>query len=241
MADALAAAGSHVIVTSRTFDRARAAADRLQQVHGTDALGLELDQRDIRSVEQFARAAHAWRGRLDILVNNAGGGSGATPGDLFARDPAQIVDMIGTNLTGVILVCREVGRIMAQQRRGKIINVASVAGLVGRHRGIYRRNGVNEQPVDYAAAKAGVIGLTRDLAAFLGEHEIQVNAISPGGFDQGTLPPAFVNDYGALTLQGRMGRMGEDIKGALLFLASSAADHITGHNLVVDGGFSCSK
>lgn len=241
IADALAGSGSHVIVTSRDLQRARAAAERLATTHGIEAVGLELDQRDFRATRRFAEAAFAWKGRIDVLVNNAGGGSGATTGNLFSRNPEDINDLIATNLTGVIFVCREVGRFMANARSGKIINIASVAAIVGRKRGIYRRHNVNEQPVDYAAAKAGVLGLTRDLAAFLADYDIQVNAISPGGFDKGTLPRGFVDEYAGMTLQRRMGRMGQDIKGAVLFLASTASDHVIGHNLVVDGGFSCTK
>jgi NAD(P)-dependent dehydrogenase (short-subunit alcohol dehydrogenase family) len=95
------------------------------------------------------------------------------------------------------------------------------------------------QPVDYAAAKAGVIGLTRDLAGMLSPKGIYVNAISPGGFEKpGNLPPTFMKDYADRTMLGRWGRMGVDIKGAALFLASAASDYVTGHNLVVDGGFS---
>lgn len=94
------------------------------------------------------------------------------------------------------------------------------------------------QPVDYAAAKAGVIGLTRDLAGLLSPRGVHVNAISPGGFARENLPAGFIKDYSDRTPLGRMGRDGVDLKGAALFLASPASDYITGHNLVVDGGFS---
>ena len=98
-----------------------------------------------------------------------------------------------------------------------------------------------EQPIDYAAAKAGVIGMTRDLAAFMAPYGVCVNCISPGGFKSGNLPEEFVKSYSDATALGRMGRMGHDIKGAALFLASPASDYITGHNLIVDGGFSIWK
>ncbi len=127
---------------------------------------------------------------------------------------------------------------MCAQRQGKIISIASIAALVGRDRRIYERNGLNGQPIDYAAAKAGVLGMTRDLAAVLSPWGICVNAISPGGFERDDMPRGFVRDYSDRTPLGRMGRDGVDIKGAALFLASSASDYVTGHNLVVDGGFS---
>jgi NAD(P)-dependent dehydrogenase (short-subunit alcohol dehydrogenase family) len=127
---------------------------------------------------------------------------------------------------------------MAEQGSGKIINIASMAGLIGRDRRLYERSKMNGQPVDYAAAKAGVIGLTRDLAGALSPLGVHVNAISPGGFAKGDLPERFTREFADRTMLGRWGRMGIDIKGPALFLASAASDYVTGHNLVVDGGFS---
>jgi NAD(P)-dependent dehydrogenase (short-subunit alcohol dehydrogenase family) len=95
--------------------------------------------------------------------------------------------------------------------------------------------------VDYAGAKAGVIGLTRDLAARLSPEGVFVNSISPGGFDKGELPASFVKDYSDAVMLGRMGKIGADIKGAALFLASAASDYVTACDLVVDGGFSVFK
>ena len=106
---------------------------------------------------------------------------------------------------------------------------------------MYIKSNKNEQPIDYAAAKGGVISATRDLAGWLSPMGICVNSISPGGFDKGDLPEEFVRRYSDETPLGRMGIMGEDIKGAALLLASPAGDYITGHNLVVDGGFSIWK
>lgn len=99
------------------------------------------------------------------------------------------------------------------------------------------RSGWGGQPVDYAAAKAGVLGLTRDLAAYSGPMGIRVNAISPGGFARPDMKPGFVRDYSERAVLGRMGEDGRDLHGAILFLASSASDYITGQNIVVDGGF----
>ncbi len=89
---------------------------------------------------------------------------------------------------------------------------------------------------DYSAAKAGIIGYTRDLAAENGRHGIRVNAISPGGFERGQ-PEEFIRRYNSHVMLGRMGRDGVDLKGAVVFLASDAAAYVTGQNLAVDGGF----
>jgi NAD(P)-dependent dehydrogenase (short-subunit alcohol dehydrogenase family) len=192
-------------------------------------------------VKDMAVQAKDWKGHIDILINNAGGGSGASEGNLFNRAPEDIVNLITVNLTGALFCCQEVGRVMADQGYGKIINLGSIAGFVGRDRRMYRQNDKMEQPVDYAAAKAGVIGMTKDLAAFMAPYGVYVNCISPGGFDSGELPEGFVKAYSEATALGRMGRMGTDIKGAALFLASAASDYVTGHNLVLDGGFSLWK
>lgn len=241
MAEALAEGGADVIVTSRSGERASEAARELASEHDVEALGLALDQRFAERVGEFAERATSWKGHVDVLVNNAGGGSGDSAGDLFERPLADIRAMIEVNLLGVLYCCREIGRHMVDRRAGRIVNIASIAAIVGRDRSIYLANGVNEQPVDYAAAKAGVLGLTRDLAAKLAPHGVTVNAISPGGFDKGHLPEAFVDAYAARTALGRMGELGSDIKGICTYLASPASRYVTGQNFVVDGGFSLWK
>lgn len=233
----LAAAGADVAITSRQRERSSASAADIQRRYGVEALALELDHTDPGQVEAAVAQAHGWKGRIDVLVNNAGGGSGNRPGNLLLREPDEIARLIQVNLTGTLYCARAVGRIMAEQGGGKIINIGSIAGIVGRDRRMYDRSGMNGQPIEYAAAKAGVIGMTRDLAGFLSPKGVYVNCISPGGFAR-NLPEIFERDYSDRTPLGRMGRDGIDLKGAILFLASPASDYVTGHNLVVDGGFS---
>ncbi len=238
MADALAEAGSNLVITSRSLVGAEKTAAVLAGAHGVEVLPLALDNRRHKDVAEAVRLAEKWKGRIDILINNAGGGSGRSPAHLFERDPVDVEDLIAVNLTGVLHCCQEVGRRMAAQGSGKIINIASVAALVGRDRRVYERNNLKGQPIDYAAAKAGILGMTRDLAGLLSPRGVCVNAISPGGFERADMPRGFVQDYSERTPLGRMGRDGVDLKGAALFLASAASDYVTGHNLVVDGGFS---
>jgi NAD(P)-dependent dehydrogenase (short-subunit alcohol dehydrogenase family) len=237
MAFALAEAGAGLVITSRTLAHAEQAAEQLQAAHSIRVLPLSLDVCDPAEVQDRIEQAHGWQGRIDILINNAGGSTGAGPTDFFERTAGDMDALIRTNLLGAMITCQGVGRIMAAQGHGKIINIASIAALVGRDRRMYSRNGMRAQPVDYAAAKAGVIGFTRDLAAYLAPYNVHVNCISPGGFERGQ-PEGFVNDYSDRTPLGRMGRDGIDLKAAALFLSSPASDYITGHNLVVDGGFS---
>lgn len=241
IACALAEAGADIVLTSRNPKNCSHAAEELKSLYGIDVLVLPMDQRDSGQVEKMAAAAYQWKNRIDILVNNAGGGSGQSEGNLADRSYEDIANLISTNLMGMIFCCKAVVPYMEKQKRGKIINLGSIAGIVGRDRALYHISGKMEQPVDYAASKGGVIAVTRDLAAALAPEGINVNCLSPGGFDKGDLPEQFVKGYSSLTPLKRMGRLGQDIKGAALLLASPAGDYITGHNLVVDGGFSVSK
>jgi gluconate 5-dehydrogenase len=238
IAEILAEAGCHLAISSRKAENAEEAARKLTAQHGREAFARPLDVRDFAQVDAFAQEVRAWKGHVDVLVNNAGGNVGRSPGHLFARAPEDMVDLVAVNLFGTMFCCKVFGKIMADQGPGKIINIASMAGMVGRDRRMYERNGMLGQPVEYAAAKAGVIGLTRDLAGLLSPLGVHVNAISPGGFGPRELPEGFVRDYSDRTPLGRMGHDGVDLKGAALFLASPASDYVTGHNLVVDGGFS---
>ena len=241
IATALAEAGADVIVTSRTLKKAVESAELIKSRCKVDTLGLQLDHRDWQQVKNMADEAYRWKEHVDILVNNAGGGSGKSEGNFFKRDIADINDLVTCNLLGPLYCCKALGPYMVKQGYGKIINIASNAALIGRDRNMYDRHSKNQQPVDYATSKAGLLGMTKDLAGFLSPHGIRVNAISPGGFDKGDCPEGFVKEYSELTMLGHMGRMGLDLKGVALFLASSSSDYMTGHNIVVDGGFSIWK
>jgi NAD(P)-dependent dehydrogenase (short-subunit alcohol dehydrogenase family) len=235
MATALGEAGAHLAITSRHADKAAAKAEELAQALGVRVLPLTLDATAPASVAAaFARVEESY-GRLDILVNNAGGNRGKQP---FEHQPKPDWDYIlGVNVTATFLCCQQAVRIMMRQKSGCIINIASISGMVGRDRRVYEGSpDMVPNSSAYSAAKAGIVGLTRDLAAQMGRHGIRVNAISPGGFERGQ-PPEFIKRYSAKTMLGRMGRDGHDLKGAVVYLASEAASYVTGHNLVVDGGF----
>ncbi len=185
MAQALGEAGSNLVITSRTLGSAEKAVDRLKATCPGDILPLALDVCDHGQVIAVAETVRSWKGQIDVLVNNAGGGLGLVPTSLFERKPEDIRQLIDTNLVGTLFCCQAFGKIMVAQGHGSIINIASIAGMVGRDRQMYEQNQMHEQPVDYAAAKAGVIGMTQDLAGFLSPLGVRVNAISPGGFERG--------------------------------------------------------
>ena len=235
MAAGLAEAGATVIITARDISRAEAGAAELRQRWDGSFIPMQLELTDEASVMRLFDAVGKRFGGLDILVNNAGGHSRKACGLLEKESLEGWREFIEPNLTGTFLMIREYAKLMMPLRRGSVINIASMAGMVGRDRTIYGDD-MTPNPVAYSAAKAGVIGLTYDCAAYLGEYGIRVNAVSPGGFER-TQPRHFIDDYSELTMLKRMGRAGFDLKGAIVFLASEASAYITGHNLVIDGGF----
>lgn len=241
MAIALAEYGCKIVITSRDEQKALIAADQIAKETGAETMGLALDQRNYEHCEKTMRKVVEQFGKIDILINNAGGGSGAGECNFLLRDPHDIQNMIDTNLTGALFSSKAACTYMAKQKSGTIINLGSIAGIVGRNRDMYHKANKMEQPIEYAAAKGGVISMTRDLAAFMAPYNVTVNCISPGGFDKGELSQAFIDGYSERTPLGRMGRMQSDLLGTVIFLASDAAGYITGQNIVVDGGFSTCK
>jgi len=249
-AEALAELGATVVLTSRDPGRAAEWAERLNQERGTAAVGaavgVALEVTDPESWRRVVAGIEERYGRLDVLVNAAGGRSPSkvrpqriedmAADFLEGRDVEAWRTTLDTNLTGVFLGCRAAAPLMKRRRRGKIISLASIDGMVGRDLELYNGAGLSATVPDYLASKAGIIGLTRGVAVALAPHGIQVNSISPGGFERGQ-PEEFVRRYAARVPLGRMGRDGVDIKGAVAFLATAASDYVTGHNLVVDGGW----
>ena len=238
MAEALGEAGADLAITSRESSKADRAAEDMRDLLGKHVLPLPLDVTDETSVENAFKSVMEEYGRLDILVNNAGGGHHTGGG---ATTDARCIEdwdyVMATNLRGTFLCCRQACRIMMDQSAGCIINIASISGMIGRDRWVYEGTPeMRPNMTDYTAAKGGVIAFTKDLAAEMGKFGIRVNAISPGGVERGQ-PEEFVRRYSKQTMLGRMGRDGVDLKGAVVYLASEAASYVTGHNLVVDGGF----
>jgi len=243
-AEALAEAGATVIITSRSPERARNAAERISESTGTPAEGLVLDVTDEAAVIAAFADISKRHGRLDVLVNNASGrGTTLASGGYATYHPEKqpLADWeytIRHNLTNTFLCCREAIALMKPVRSGSIINMSSISSLIGRDRSVYAESpGLVPNTADYTAAKAGVIGLTVDLAAQVGLHQIRINALLPGGFQRENHPAEFVRRYSSHTMLGRMGEFASDLKGAVVFLAADASRYVTGQTLAVDGGF----
>jgi NAD(P)-dependent dehydrogenase (short-subunit alcohol dehydrogenase family) len=227
MAQALAEAGAHVVVTSRQLAKAQQQALAITEATGRRALGVAVDVTDARQIEAMVHTTVVEFGRLDILVNNAG---------INIRKPIEEFDeaswdrVVDTNLKAPFLCARAVSTVMKEQRAGRVINVASMLGFTA----------LPERSA-YCASKGGVIQLTKVLALEWASHNILVNAICPGPFaTELNLPVlnnpeanAFFTDRIALHRWGRP----EELKGAVVFLASDASSFMTGSSLTIDGGW----
>ena len=237
MAMALAEEGADVVITSRKLKNAQISAEKISNITGQRAIGIELDVTDENSVEKAVHEVLKQTGAIDILINNAGNVTSTPENAPFYNRPKELWDeVIAANLTGPYLCAKHVtAEYMIPNRTGVIINIGSTTGIIGKDRRVYEGTDMGGATLDYHAAKGGVISMTRDMAVFLAPYHIRVNCISPAGFFRNQ-PKEFVEAYSRTFPMGRMGIDGKEIKGAAVFLASEASSFVTGHNLVVDGG-----
>jgi 3-oxoacyl-[acyl-carrier protein] reductase len=220
IADVLARAGAKVAVIGRDATRAEQAAGEI----GHGAKGFACDVTSQAAVEAAVAAIEKDLGGIDILVNNAG----VTKDNVFLRlSDADWDVVLEANLKGAFRTIRAASRGMMKKRWGRIINVSSVVGLIG-----------NKGQANYAASKAGLLGLTKSIARELASRGITVNAVAPGFIETDMTAALTAEQRDALSKQIPLERLGspEDIAKAVLFLASDDASYITGQVLVVDGG-----
>jgi NAD(P)-dependent dehydrogenase (short-subunit alcohol dehydrogenase family) len=226
MAEGLAEAGAALMLCARREEWLTPAVADLR-ARGFRVEGALCDVANAEQVQTVVDQAMAAFGQVDILVNNAGLSWGEAPETMPLDKWHKVLD---ANLTGAFLFSQSAGREMLKRRYGRIVNIASVAGLHGLVNGPHYAG--------YAASKAGLMGLTRELAATWGRQGIRVNAIAPGFFHSRLADAAIplaepgIKQFNPL---GRVGAPGE-LKGVAVFLASDASNYITGETIVVDGG-----
>ncbi|MBS1252284.1 MAG: 3-oxoacyl-[acyl-carrier-protein] reductase FabG [Anaerolineales bacterium] len=224
IAEKLAAQGASVVVNYNTSEGAANEVVESIRANGSQAIAVQADVRDTADAKRLVKAARDEFGSLDILVNNAG----TTRDMLLAMMKEADWDLVlDTNLKGAYNVTKAAVRPMMKQRRGRIVNITSVAGVAG-----------NPGQANYSAAKAGLIGLTKSIAKELGARKITANAVAPGYVPTdltADLPEDLIEQAKELTPLGRLGTV-EDVANAVSFLASDEAEFITGQVLRVDGG-----
>lgn len=220
---ALAAAGAKIACVARSRDKLKETADAIAAVGGTAEI-FECDVTDAASVQQVVDAVCEKWEKLHILVNNAG----ITRDTLIPRMTDEDWDqVINTNLRGTFLFTRAVTRPMMQSRYGRIINIASVSGIMG-----------NPGQANYSASKAGIIGMTQTVAKELASRKITVNAVAPGFIETemtDALGPIVIEEAKKRIPAKRLGKA-EEVAACVLFLASAPAGYITGQVLTIDGG-----
>lgn len=223
IANLLGKQGAKVIGTA-TSDKGAAAITEYLKQEGIDGEGRVLDVSDKSSMEDFLKSVTADHGAATILVNNAG----ITRDNLLMRMKDDEWDaVLRTNLDSIFYMSKGVMRGMMKAKKGRIINIASVVGLIG-----------NPGQANYCAAKAGIIGFTKSMAREIGSRGITVNVVAPGFIDTDmtkVLPDAQRDELLAQVPLGRLGQP-EDIAQAVLFLASPAGAYITGETINVNGG-----
>lgn len=243
----LAEAGAAIAVVDLNGEKAAAVAENLTQ-SGYRAIGVPTDITRPDSVNDMLAATLKAFGRLDILVNSAALdpkfdpealAKGITPGKFEEYPLEQWNAALNVNLTGMFLVTQACVRpMLAQGKKGSIINICSTYGLNGPDQRIYRKADGSQpayKPIYYTVTKAGVVGFTKYLAAYYMNTEIRVNMLTPGGVFNGH-DETFTQNYAAKTILGRMAHK-DEMNGALLFLASDASSYMTGNNVIVDGGW----
>jgi NAD(P)-dependent dehydrogenase (short-subunit alcohol dehydrogenase family) len=226
MAEGLAEAGAALMLCARRAEWLTPAIDGLRK-RGVQVDGMFCDVAKPQDVQAVVNRTLETYGRVDILINNAGVSWGAEPEEMPLDKWQKVIDI---NLTGAFLFAQAAGREMLKRQFGRIINVSSIAGIHASVRGPHY--------VGYAASKAGMMGLTRELAATWGRHGIRVNAIAPGFFHSRLADPAIAIAEPAIKATSPLPRVGDagELKGVVVFLAADASNYITGQVIVVDGG-----
>ncbi len=227
MAMGLAEAGSNIVICSRKLENCEQAAHEIEKT-GVRALAVACDVTKADQVEAMKDAVLEKFGRVDVLVNNAGRAWAATPEDTPLERWQQVFDL---NITAPFLCAQALGREMIKTRRGRIINIASIAGLVGRNPKAY-------SSIAYGTSKGALVNFTRDLAVKWAQHNIQVNCICPGFFVTPLNQKLYETNRENIEREIPLARTGgpDDLKGIAVLLASDAANFITGAIIPVDGG-----
>ena len=226
IAETLANEGVNVVITATNLDTASKIAEEIKSSYNVETLGLEHDAKSSESCKDVIAKTIEKFGSIDILVNNAG----ITKDMLVIQmDDNAWNDVLSTNLSGAFYTSREAAKNMLRARKGKIINISSVIGKMG-----------NAGQVNYAAAKAGLIGITKSMAKEFAPRNICVNAIAPGFIQTDmtdALPEDTVKGIMSITTLKKLGTP-EDVANLVLFLASDMSNYITGEVIAVDGGMS---
>jgi gluconate 5-dehydrogenase len=232
LACALAEAGASVVTTSRDIEKARKAAASLPSPGGAQHCGVALDQMEADKLDSQFAAAIDLAGPIDILINNGHEGEAADWTNVTAEQFTRQL----SNATGYFVLARLLrNHAVERKTAASIVMLGSMYGLVGSYPDAYA-DVCPASPVAYHALKGGIVHLTRHLGVYWAKDQVRVNCLSPGPFPPDRISRELVDRLCAKSPMGRMGRP-EELKGAVVFLASDASSYMTGQNLIIDGGW----
>lgn len=229
---AVAEAGAKTFVASRNLESVEKVAKEYRD-RGLDVTALQYDQGEEKSILALKDEIVKRVSGLDVLVNN----SVSRPMKKGFWDEASTFDeSMRVNATGLFIITRAFGDVMMEKKKGSIINIGSIHGMIAPDPHIYRGTEMSGWYPDYFFHKSGMINFTRYIASYYGQFGVRCNCVSPGGFQTDKHPEAFLRQYGERTFLGRMAN-DEDMMGIIVFLASDASSYITGTNIPVEGGY----
>ena len=239
----LSASGANVILVDKEIKKNKKLEQELIKKYNTKAVAYTTDISIKKDVIKMKNSVLKKFKKIDVLINNAFY-AGLTDGNKSKYSAVSLENfplelwnqVINVNLTGVFLCSQEIGTIMAKQKNGVIVNIASIYGLVGADQRIYGKSKLNSH-ISYAATKGAIVNLTRYLAAYWQKKNVRVNTLSLGGMlDKSYMDKTFIKNYSEKTILGRMANNNE-YNAAILFLSSNASSYMTGSNLILDGGW----
>jgi NAD(P)-dependent dehydrogenase (short-subunit alcohol dehydrogenase family) len=239
-ADFLSSAGANVILVDINNIENKKLEQKLSKKYHTKPMAIQCNITDEKDVKKMKVQVMRKYKKIDALVNNA-----VFHPKIKNKNKAIALESfplelwnnsIAVDLTGTFLCCREFGSVMKKQKKGSIINISSIYGLMGADQRIYGKSKLNS-PISYAVTKGAIVNLTKYLAAYWYNTEIRVNTLSLGGVkDNAYMSSEFIKNYSKKTILGRMAEKSE-YNGGLLFLISDASSYMTGSNLIIDGGW----
>lgn len=235
-AEGLCQCGATLALADKNFQKTQEIAKRLESKYNCQIFPIKLDLTNKKSIVNSVSNIFKKFGKIDVLINNAMYHEGENEQNAsFENFPLSSWEkVISVNITGMFLMCQEIGKIMKKQKSGVIINISSIYGMVGADQRIYGKSNINSTAA-YATTKSAILNFSRYLASYFHKDGIRVNTLSLGGVSNNQ-DSAFRKNYSKRTMIGRMAKKDEYV-GGIIFLASDASSYMTGSNLIIDGGW----
>ena len=235
-ASALSSAGANVVLADINYIKCKKIEKELKEKNNVSPFSIKMDISNKKSIDNAITKVMKKFSKIDVLVNNAVFPETQKERSIqFEKFPLELWNKIfAVNVTGVFLCNQKIGSIMVKQKKGSIINISSMYGVVAADQRIYGNSGLNSTAA-YAVTKSSLFNFTRYLASYWRNTGVRINTLTLGGVENNQ-DPKFIQKYSEKTMIGRMAKKNE-FTGALIFLSSDASSYMTGSNMVVDGGW----